>query len=159
MSKDLWRRVAEKLDEHDYMNGIDRTVARVGATGEIFTPTGLVVEILKNVSLDTIQPGKSVLDPACGDGQFLIAAKWIKVFHFRASEQGALADIYGVDIMRDNVDLCRMRLGGGTILQGNSLDPHRRVPGQTEVEFQLMRELFDAPVKSLRKKPRLVKSP
>jgi hypothetical protein len=92
-------------------------------------------------------------------GQFLVAAKWIKVFHFRASEQDALADIYGVDIMRDNVDLCRMRLGGGTILQGNSLDPHRRVTGQTEVEFQLMRELFDAPVKSLRKKPRLVKSP
>lgn len=142
MSKNLWRLVEEKLNEHSYMDGVERTVARVNATAEIFTPSALVLEILRYIDLEMLAPGKTVLDPACGDGQFLVAAKWVKVFHFGMSESDALSDLYGVDLMRDNVDLCKRRLGGGTVIMGNSLFPGAEVNGQTSEEHELMIQLF-----------------
>lgn len=143
MSNELWHRVEEKLNEHSYMAGVGRTDERVQATAEVFTPTKLVIEMLQYFDLDRLAPGKTVLDPACGDGQFLVAAKYIKVFHFGMSEKDALEDLYGVDLMRDNVDLCARRLGGGTVLMGNSLKPTLRLDEQTDDEHRLMCELFD----------------
>ena len=155
MSQPLLHRVAEKLDEHDYMAGVERTVERVQATGEIFTPTALVVEMLSYSDLRLFAPGRTILDPACGDGQFLVAAKWVKVFHHGMQESEALADLYGVDIMRDNVDLCRRRLEGGTIVMGDALTPSRELAGQTEAERIMMLELFDEPPTRIRKKARV----
>lgn len=152
MSHDLWRRVAERLDEHGYMQGVERTVERVRATGEVFTPTALVIEMLRYIDLDILGPGRTVLDPACGDGQFLVAAKWIKVYAHGMREDDALVDLYGVDIMRDNVDLCRRRLGGGTIIMGDSLNPGRHLDGQTDEERALMLELFAGSPTRTRKK-------
>jgi hypothetical protein len=142
MSNDLWSLVDEKLNEHSYMDGVERTVERVNATAEIFTPNSLVLEILRYLDLEMLAPGKTVLDPACGDGQFLVAAKWVKVFHFGMAESDALSEIYGVDLMRDNVDLCKRRLGGGTVIMGNSLLPTAAIEGQTEEEHKLMLELY-----------------
>src|SRR5437016_854188 len=102
MCDSLWRLVDVKLAEHDYMTGVERTVDRVNATGEVFTPSRLVIEMLRYVDLDLFAPGNTVLDPACGDGQFLVAAKWIKIYHHKMSESAALGELYGVDIMRDN---------------------------------------------------------
>ena len=155
MSEKLWKLVAEQLDEHSYMSGVERTVDRVKATGEIFTPSQLVLEMLKYCGIEVLAPGRTVLDPACGDGQFLVAAKWVKIIHHGMSEKDALLDIFGIDIMRDNVDLCERRLGGGTILMGNALKPLERLDGQHEWEYLMMTELFDEPVVSTRKKPRL----
>lgn len=143
MSSSLWLRVAAKLSEHEYMSGVERTVERVRATGEIFTPSTLVLEIFQYLDLKLFEPGRTILDPACGDGQFLVAAKYVKVFVHGMSEADALADIYGVDLMRDNVDLCRRRLGGGTIVMGDSLKPSRALLGQTDDELALMVSLFD----------------
>lgn len=143
MSASLWSLVAEKLNEHDYMTGVERTVERVYSTGEIFTPSSLVIEILSGCDINIMAPGRTILDPACGDGQFLCAAKWVKILHFEMCESDALAEIYGVDIMRDNVDLCFRRLGGGTILMGDTLKPSRRLEGQRESEWLKMRELFE----------------
>lgn len=155
MSETLWSLVAARLAEHDYMAGVERTVDRVRATGEVFTPSELVLEMLEYLDLDLFAPGKSVLDPACGDGQFLIAAKWIKVYHHGMSEEDALRDLYGVDIMRDNVDLCRLRLGGGTVVMGDTLRPTRALDGQTDDERRLMVTLFDEPTTKTRKKERV----
>jgi len=125
------------------MAGVERTVDRVRATGEVFTPSDLVIEMLQYCDLDMFGAGKKVLDPACGDGQFLVAVKWVKILHHGIAEFDALSDIYGVDIMRDNVDLCRLRLGGGTIIMGNTLNPSTRLPRQTDEEHLLMLTLFD----------------
>lgn len=151
----LWRLVGAKMSEHDYMTGIERTVQRVRATGEVFTPSELVLDILRYADLDLFAPGRTVLDPACGDGQFLVAAKWIKIYHHKMPEAKALQDLYGVDIMRDNVDLCRRRLGGGTILMGDALRPERHLEGQTSDERQQMTELFDEPATRRRTKERV----
>jgi SAM-dependent methyltransferase len=159
MSKDIWRHIAEKVDEHGFMAGVRRDHLRISATAEVFTPTELVIEILRYLDPDLLAPGKTVLDPACGDGQFLVAAKWFKVLYFGMNEEVALLDIYGVDIMRDNVDLCRRRLGGGTILMGNSLRPSERLPLQTEHEHAQMLALFGetSDMERRKRKPRLNK--
>ena len=142
MSKVNWEAITDRINEHSYMEGVERTVERVALTAEVFTPTALVTDMLSRLSIDVLAPGQTVLDPACGDGQFLVAAKWVKVLHFGMSEGDALSEIYGIDIMRDNVDLCRRRLGGGTIVMGDALHPSLRLDEQTDEEHALMRELF-----------------
>lgn len=142
MSERLWADIRAKMESHAYMQGIERTIDRVRRTGEHFTPTDLVLEMVSGMPLEDFGAGRTVLDPACGDGQFLVAAKWIKVFHHGMSEAEALADIYGIDIMADNVAICRQRLGGGTIVVGDALQPDRRVDGQTEQDHDTMQLLF-----------------
>jgi SAM-dependent methyltransferase len=124
------------------MHGIPRKSSRIKATGEIFTPSLLVIEILKQTPISSFAPGKKVLDPACGDGQFLVGAMWVKILFFELTAEKALDDIYGIDIMRDNVDLCLSRLGGGTIVMGDALNPLRILKGQSKSERQILRNLF-----------------
>ena len=142
MSSRVWAEIAERVDSHEYMSGVERTAERVASSGEVFTPTPLVLEMIRSVDRSAFGPGKTVLDPACGDGQFLVAVKWVKVLIHGMTEEAALGDLYGVDIMRDNVDLCRRRLGGGTVVMGNTLKPEQRLEGQTEEEHVTMLRLF-----------------
>ena len=94
----------------EYMSGIERDKARTRATGEVFTPTPLVQEILNQIPLEQFQdPTKTFLDPSCGDGQFLSEVLIKKMENGSTFEQ-ALSTIYGVDIMPDNVALCKDRL-------------------------------------------------
>ena len=137
-----WDKITQLVDKHGYMSGVDRMSERVKKTAEVFTPTKLVIEILQEMDIESFGPGKTVLDPACGDGQFLVAIKHLKMMAFGMSEEEALDDIYGVDIMRDNVDLCKQRLNGGHIMMGNTLDPNIRLDDQTEEEHLLIMELF-----------------
>ena len=139
----MWPEIKRLVDEHGYMSGVDRMTDRVKETGEVFTPTDLVIEMLMGMPTSMFAPGKTVIDPACGDGQFLIAVKWLKVIEFNMSQDEALEDIYGVDIMRDNVDLCKRRLEGGNIVMGNTLEPNIRLDEQTDEEYRLMRNWFD----------------
>ena len=122
----MWDEIEKRTNEHGYMSGVDRESDRVKATGEIYTPTELVIDIMKTMlksNPDVFSPDKTVLDPACGDGQFLVPVKWYKVLHHGMSVDDALQDIYGVDIMPDNVEVCKRRLGGGNIICDNALDP------------------------------------
>ena len=138
----MWDKIRDKINDHAYMSSIDRDKQRIQSTAEIFTPTDLVIEMLNNIDINRLGAGKTILDPACGDGQFLTAIKWGKVYIHQMTEEEALQDIYGVDIMRDNVDLCKKRLGGGTILMGDSLNPDNRLQDQTNDEYYQLRRLF-----------------
>jgi hypothetical protein len=130
------------MDDHSYMGEIDRDEYRIKATAEVFTPTDLVLKMVKKCGVDKFAPGKTVLDPACGDGQFLVAVKWVKVLFHGMTESDALNDIYGIDLMRDNVDLCKKRLGGGMILMGDSLSPDKKLDDQTDYEHSMMKWIF-----------------
>jgi len=102
--------VIDHVRNRSYMGGVERDKLRVKATGEVFTPTPLVQEILDKISLDQFtDPTKTFLDNSCGDGQFLGEVLIRKIENGSTFEQ-ALSSIYGVDIMIDNVDLCRERL-------------------------------------------------
>lgn len=92
------------------MSGAQRTAARIKATGEVFTPTDLVQTILDKLPQYLFtNTAKTVLDNSCGDGQFLSEALIRKIQNGSTFEQ-ALGTIYGIDLMPDNVDLCRERL-------------------------------------------------
>lgn len=96
--------------EREYMSGAERSKSRVKSTGEVFTPTPLVQEILDQMPQELFQdPEKTFLDNSCGDGQFLSEVLIRKLENGHDFEQ-ALSTIYGVDLMMDNVELCRERL-------------------------------------------------
>ena len=138
----MWDKIRDLMNSHSYMSEIERDKQRIQSTAEIFTPTDLVIEMLNEIDINRLGAGKTILDPACGDGQFLTAIKWVKVYIHQMTEEEALNDIYGVDIMRDNVDLCKKRLGGGTILMGDSLNPTKRLDQQTDDEYHELNILF-----------------
>ena len=131
--------IIKHLRQRDYMSGVDRDHSRVKATGEVYTPTPLVQEIL-----DQIPPGefqdhaKTFLDPTCGDGQFLSEIV-IKKIEGGSTYQQALATTYGADLMLDNCVECIKRLYGATgeptieILQGADIPQNYQRPGLTAV--------------------------
>ena len=102
--------IKNHIRNRDYMSGVERDRSRVKATGEVFTPTPLVQEMLDQIPSNQFNdPTKTFLDPSCGDGQFLGEVLIRKMENGSTFEQ-ALSTIYGVDLMQDNVDLCRERL-------------------------------------------------
>jgi hypothetical protein len=102
--------IYKHLFDREYMSGIEREQSRVKATGEVFTPTWLVEKLLDEMDPELFkQPDKTFIDQCCGDGQFLSSILYRKMENGSNFEQ-ALSTIYGVDLMQDNVDLCRERL-------------------------------------------------
>lgn len=108
----------------EYMANIQRSTNRVKATGEVFTPTSLVQDILIKIEEKNPQAFKNkyltFIDPCCGDGQFL-SEILIKKLEYVKKEDGCvleedviecLSTIYGIDIMPDNIEECKERLSG-----------------------------------------------
>lgn len=103
-------KVIKHARERAYMSGVERDKLRIKATGEVFTPTELVQEILDALPQELFtDPTKTFLDNSCGDGQFL-SEVLIRKMENGIDFETALSTIYGVDIMQDNVELCRARL-------------------------------------------------
>ena len=108
--KKLLDHITNYVHEREYMSGVERDNLRVKATGEVFTPTPLVQEMLEKIPVKMFKgKTKTFLDPSCGDGQFLAEVLIRKIENGSTFEQ-ALSTIYGVDIMQDNINLCRERL-------------------------------------------------
>jgi type I restriction-modification system DNA methylase subunit len=103
-------KIYDHLFNRTYMSGIERERTRIKATGEVFTPTPFVEEILDVLDPEMFKDlTKNFLDNSCGDGQFLASVLYRKLENGIEFEV-ALSTIYGVDLMQDNVDLCRERL-------------------------------------------------
>ena len=100
----------------DYMSGIDRDRLRTKETAEVFTPTFLVQQILDDMELENVNLfldwTKTYMDNSCGDGQFLSEVVIRKMERSECSLEEALSTTYGVDIMEDNIKLCKERLAG-----------------------------------------------
>ena len=102
--------IIKHIRDREYMSGVERDRTRVKATGEVFTPTPLVQQILDKMDQTAFQdPTKTFLDNSCGDGQFL-GEVLIRKIENDIDFETALSTIYGVDLMEDNVALCRERL-------------------------------------------------
>ena len=110
MLKPTLSEVIDHIRDRAYMGGVERDRLRVKATGEVFTPTELVREMLERIPIEQFKdPIKTFLDNSCGDGQFL-GEVLIRKMENGATFEQALSTIYGVDLMIDNIDLCRERL-------------------------------------------------
>ena len=105
--------IRKYIRDREYMSGVERDSTRIKATGEVFTPTDRVQKELDKI--EKIKPNSFIdvsntfVDPGCGDGQFL-GEVLIRKIENGIDFESALSNIYGVDIMQDNVDLCRERL-------------------------------------------------
>ena len=98
------------IRNYSFMEGVERNRKRVEQTGEIFTPTKNVQEMLDKLEpIVFSDPSKTILEPSCGDGQFL-GEVLIRKLQNGTDFETALSTIYGVDLMQDNVELCRERL-------------------------------------------------
>ena len=135
----MWDKIKQEMNSIHFLGSRSRDI------DDFFTLTDTAIEMYQKMDLETFAPGKTVCDPACGNGQLLVPAKMIKVLHYGMSEQDALDEIYGVDIVRQYVDMCKERLGGGNILMGNYLDPDERLPEQTEDEYEKMKKIYKKP--------------
>lgn len=102
--------IIDHIRNRTYMGGVERNQLRVKSTGEVFTPTELVHKMLEKIPAGKFQdPTKTFLDNSCGDGQFL-GEVLIRKMEIGSTFEQSLSTIYGVDLMIDNVDLCRERL-------------------------------------------------
>jgi hypothetical protein len=94
----------------DQAKNISSCDARKKQYGEIFTPPDLVNEMLDKIPGFERNPDKkTVMDPACGNGNFLIEALDRKL-KTGCKPSLCLATIFGMDILPDNVLACRQRL-------------------------------------------------
>jgi len=91
-------------------NPLIKSKKRVKSNGEVFTPPALVNEMLDKLPSDCwTDVTKTYLDPACGNGNFLVEVLRRKIVNGATPTQ-ALSTTYGIDIMMDNVKECRKRL-------------------------------------------------
>jgi hypothetical protein len=150
--------IISHIRDREYMSSIERSQLRIKETAEVFTPTDLVQKALDDLSNDSFTDlTKTFLDNSCGDGQFLGEVLIRKLENGSTFEQ-ALSTIYGVDLMEDNVELCRERLLCGcekyrhiverNIVCADALRYHYRFDGsepydadQKEVIFQSLFEI------------------
>jgi len=94
---------------------------RVADHGEVFTPAWMVEAMLDLVKGETERIDSRFLEPACGDGNFLVAVlrrklaavelKYGKSDYERQSfALLALMCIYGIELLADNIAECRANL-------------------------------------------------
>lgn len=104
------KNIIKHIRDRNYMSGIERDQLRIKSTSEVFTPTNLVQQILDGYPIEMFKDStKTFLDSSCGDGQFL-GEVLIRKVENGIDFETALGSIYGVDLMQDNVELCRERL-------------------------------------------------
>lgn len=95
--------------------------ARVQEHGEVFTAEREVKAMCDLVKDETYRIDSRILEPACGDGNFLteiltrkletVRKRYTKVpAEWEKYSLLALSSLYGIDIMQDNVESCRERL-------------------------------------------------
>lgn len=99
-----------------YMSGIERDRLRQKETAEVFTPTYYVQQILDEEEQNSPNMfkdwSKTYMDNSCGDGQFLSEVIIRKMERSNCTLEQALSTTYGVELMEDNVKLCKERLAG-----------------------------------------------
>ena len=100
---------------------------RVAAHGEVFTAEREVNAMLDLVKSETERIDSRFLEPACGEGAFLAEIlrrkltvalresriprrKSISLPDYEKKAVIATCSIYGIDILRDNVEICRARM-------------------------------------------------
>ncbi len=96
---------------------------RIADHGEVFTPAWMVEDMLDLVKTESERIDSRFLEPACGSGNFLKSVLKRKLttvqsrygksdFERRHHALFALMCIYGIELLKDNVEECRERLLG-----------------------------------------------
>lgn len=85
---------------------------RVKKFAEVFTPAHIVNDMLNLLPEDAFLPDKTFLEPACGNGNFLVEILRRKLKYCKCDGEclEALSSIYAIDIQADNVEESKHRL-------------------------------------------------
>ena len=91
---------------------------RVATFGEVFTPDNIVNDMLDLVKDDSYKLDSTFLEPACGNGNFLIpilerklqTASKLSLEDFDRNVFIALSSIYAIDIQKDNIEEAKERI-------------------------------------------------
>ena len=85
---------------------------RIKKYGEVFTPPKIVKQMVDMIEPDVSKPETTVLEPACGTGNFLVELLERKLARCESDEERitALTSLYGVEIQNDNTLICRTRM-------------------------------------------------
>jgi len=103
------------------VNNQVKSKQRVKDHGEVFTPNFIVRDMLDLVKSETERIESRFLEPACGDGNFLVPILERKLevvkkkyrssqVEFERNALLAVSSIYGVELLHDNVSTCVERL-------------------------------------------------
>jgi hypothetical protein len=102
--------IKDHIRNRPYMGDIERDKNRTLQSSEFFTPTIEVQLMLDEYPQEQFSDPASIwCDNSCGDGQFL-GEVLIRKIENGIDFETAIGTIYAVDLMQDNVDLCRERL-------------------------------------------------
>ena len=101
----------------------DRGVKRVKQTAEIFTPLDLCLQMVREIPEDKLEdPSTVYLDNSCGDGNFLVALFQVLTEDYGHPEEQVLTQqIYGIDLMPDNVVTAKERTGCNNVFCSDAL--------------------------------------
>ena len=103
------------------MSELVKSKKRVSDHGEVFTPAWMVESMLDLVKQESERIDSRFLEPACGDGNFLVSVLRRKLatvervygkneFENKHQALFALMCIYGIEILEDNSEDCRRNL-------------------------------------------------
>lgn len=101
--------------------GLVKSKQRVADHGEVFTPAWMVEDMLNLVKGETERIDSRFLEPACGDGNFLVEILKRKLasvehkygnseFERRHFALFALMCLYAIELLLDNISDCRAKL-------------------------------------------------
>ena len=110
LTEEVKSKIIELLDSQEFKSdlyeGLDEKTR--DELGQVYTPASVCIQMIESFDCDTLV-GKSILDPACGSGNLLIACLIA----------GADTDkIYGNEIDAVAVKLCRKRVNRACDLLG-----------------------------------------
>lgn len=106
-------------------DGITRSKERITKNGEVFTPKSLVEKMMDKIPEEKWKDPNSVwLEPTFGSGNMLICMLERRIASGVEPIQ-AVKTLYGVELMQDNVDLCRDRIR--EVLRANKVKIDKKV--------------------------------
>lgn len=108
------------LERNRFSQDLIKSKKRVADHGEVFTPPWLV-EAMLDLTGESDRIESRFLEPACGDGNFLIRVlqRKLTVVEYKVKNPCkdknyfaliALMSIYGIELLEDNIVECRKRL-------------------------------------------------
>lgn len=106
-------------------DGITRSKERITKNGEVFTPKALVEKMMDKIPVEKwSDPEATFLEPTFGSGNMLICMLERRIASGIEPMQ-AVKTLYGVELMQDNVDLCKDRIR--EVLRANKVKITKKV--------------------------------
>lgn len=109
------------IDKNNYLETGIKSEERVNKFGEVYTPQDIVCKMSDMVGESLYRMDKTVLEPSCGNGNFMVelikrkmegAIKEVKEKggNFDLMTLKAVSLVYGVDIIVDNIEESKNRM-------------------------------------------------